>query len=184
MKETPLYRLYTSLCGASNSLGRHREAIVFDLIEKSGKYKTVKREAKAEINLGDRKHHSVDLWLENEDTITLANLKSAGHSNTDPDQIMIDTYTRATDAIQKQYPNKKVNYIVLRYNKAKHAKTQKRLVELLSSHGIESYDLEEFFQFDVTEASNKKYEELADERLLKNLTKEEREALGRKLLGL
>ena len=143
-----------SLASALHSVrikaGKEREAVVYEILKNSGDYIKVDREHKIHIGKQTRKAHSVDIYAETEDKIYLFNLKSGGHSNTEPLEDMAHTFLTSRDNLQKT-TDKKVEYIILRYDLNKQLKNGNlvQVTNQLKEMGIESKDLNEFTKKDI-----------------------------------
>ena len=62
----------------------------------------------------DRNEHNVDILCENEDVVLAHNSKAKSFNNTETGHGLLTEYRTYKKAIEKKFPTKKVEYIILK----------------------------------------------------------------------
>lgn len=176
------------LTGGRNQRGHLFEKIVKDVFVKSGRYDKVDRELVVVFTDGEqaRQIHKVDIVTYTSTHVNMWNVKSRTTSGTDDPNHTVITYERALREMKKKFPERVVQYGVLRLGGYEIPEWTARgfqtfdLNTVLSEHAgysvnVEEEDREQIFLKNIEEYHNL-YQQVADRF---GITVDSREAWSR-----
>lgn len=118
---------------------------VFDAIYASGKHKSVFQEHALPLRKPekDRKCHKIDILIVEDDYALAINSKGKSFNNTKSADSELDEYRWYTSALEKEFPDKKVSYIIF---KDEYDPTDSKMTvyHYLNKNGILVYNTEEY----------------------------------------
>lgn len=120
---------------------------IFNVIHDSGKHLEVYQEHPIPLlHLSSkRKTHKVDILIVNEHTVIAINSKGKSFNSTESEDSKLAEYLRYREAIQLAYPDKHVEYIILK-DEYDPTNSSLRLYHYLSDNDIPVHNTEEFLK--------------------------------------
>jgi hypothetical protein len=111
----------------------------------SNKHQSVNHEFKIPLRMPSkrRKHHHVDILTVDEHSVRAINSKGKSFNNTKSEDSELDEYNWYVNAIKKQYPDKKVTYIIFK-DEYKRNDSKMSVYHYLNDNGILVYNTEEY----------------------------------------
>jgi hypothetical protein len=135
---------------------------IFNFIRNSGKHQVVLQEHKIalfqkENETNRRKNHKVDIFIEDENTVTAINSKGKSFNNTKSEDSELKEYQWYLDSLKILYPTKECKYYIFKdeYNPLD---TKMGVYHYLDKNGIKVFNTEnyliEHYGCDFTEIEN------------------------------
>lgn len=141
-------KLCAILHGSINiSGGLKFQKLIYEAILASGKHINVKHEYPVQLlketGEEDRNEHNVDILCENEDVVLAHNSKAKSFNNTETGHGLLTEYRTYKKAIEKKFPTKKVEYIILK-DEYDSSDSKMSKYNYLVNHGIPVYNTEKY----------------------------------------
>ena len=154
--------------------GNYFQDEVYDAILGSGKHLKVTQEAKLPLRkpTKKRKHHYVDILCVDETIVIAINSKGKSFNNTKSEDSELEEYQWYLSALQKQYPDKEVRYIIFK-DEYDSSDSKMNTYHYLNDNGISVYNTEEYMinnynvDFDALELRRQSRAVAACEKVLK-----------------
>ena len=154
--------------------GNYFQDEVYDAILATNKHLEVTQEAKLPLRKPTkiRKHHYVDILCVDENIVTAINSKGKSFNNTKSEDSELEEYQWYLSALQKQYPDKEVRYIIFK-DEYDRADSKMNTYHYLNDNGIPVYNTEEYMianykvDFDALELRRQARAVAACERVLR-----------------
>ena len=125
--------------------GNYFQYEVYEAIVASEKHKQVTQEHRLPLRepTKKRKSHHVDILIVEDDYVLAINSKGKSFNNTKSEDSELDEYRWYVNALEKEYPGKKVNYIIFK-DEYDPKDSKMNTYHYLNDNGISVYNTEEY----------------------------------------
>jgi hypothetical protein len=162
-----IFKKLVSICHGSVNIsgGIKFQNLIYNSISDSNKHDNVYHEYAVslikETGEEDRSEHKVDILCEDSDVVLAHNSKGKSFNNTETGYGLLQEYRNYKKALEKEFPGKKVEYIIL---KDEYNPNDSKMVKYnyLAKHGIPVYNTKQYLtdnygvDFDVIEDERQK----------------------------
>lgn len=162
-----IFKKLVSICHGSVNIsgGIKFQNLIYNSISDSNKHDNVYHEYAVslikETGEEDRSEHKVDILCEDSDVVLAHNSKGKSFNNTETGYGLLQEYRNYKKALEKEFPGKKVEYIIL---KDEYNPNDSKMVKYnyLAKHGISVYNTKQYLtdnydvDFDVIEDERQK----------------------------
>lgn len=145
-----LYHLYRTIARITHANicikgGNYFQDEVYEAIVASGKHKQVIQEHILPLKTPDkqRKEHHVDILIVENEYVLAINSKGKSFNNTKSEDSELDEYRWYVSALEKEYPGKKVSYIIFK-DEYDPSDSRMNVYHYLNDNGILVYNTEEY----------------------------------------
>lgn len=125
--------------------GNYFQDEIYKVMRDSGKHSSVSQEAKLPLHTptAKRKNHHIDILVVDDSIVKAYNSKGKSFNNTSSEDSHLKEYQWYISALKKQYPHKKVTYIILKDEYDVNDKSM-NVYHYLNANGVSVYNTEEY----------------------------------------